>query len=323
MTETYTDMKKLIYVIIVGLTANLALGQAKFGAYPWTVTLKVVDDNGQPVTNADASVDYYSKGVSTPIAGLTDTNGLFIATHTDWSLTLGIQAKKNGYYPTRIGYQLFAPGQFDAGTVAENRNGTQMLVLRKISNPIAMYAKQAHAKLQQEDKPLGFDLEAGDWVTPNGKGFHTDIFFAVHRKIISDREYDCTMTVTFPNKGDGIAVAPSESVTGSEFKTSRMASENGYQPELDLHYSNTNQPASVFGYFIRVRTELNLDGTVKSALYGKIPGGFRFFAGTKAPRAGMSFDYYLNPTPNNRNLEFDTKNNLVRDLGEFEGVKEP
>jgi len=149
------------------------------------------------------------------------------------------------------------------------------------------------------------------------------MFFTVHRKIIGVLEYNCTLTATFPNKGDGIMTAPSELVPGSTFKTSRTATENGYEPELDLDYSNTNQPQGVFGYFIRVRTELNQDGTIKSALYGKIPGGFSFFAGTKAPRAGMRFDYYLNPTPNDRNLEFDTKNNLVRDLGEFEGINEP
>jgi hypothetical protein len=149
------------------------------------------------------------------------------------------------------------------------------------------------------------------------------LFFTVHRKIINEREYDCALTVTFPNKGDGIAIAPSESVTGSAFRTSRTAAENGYEPELDLHYSNTNQPQGVFGYFIRVHTELNPDGTIKSALYGKIPGNFRFYAGTKVPRAGMGFDYYLNPTPNDRNVEFNPTKNLVKDIGEFEAIKEP
>ena len=187
-----------------------------------------------------------------------------------------------------------------------------------------MYVKRAEMKLQQVGKPMGFDLEAGDWVAPYGKGFHTDIIFTlVHRQITGRLEYDCDLTVTFPKQGDGIAVASPVPDTGSEFKTSRTATENGYQPELDLHYSNTNQPESVFGYFIRVRTELNPDGTVKSALYGKIAGNFRFYAGTIKPTSGMGFTYYLNPMPNDRNLEFNPKKNLIKDLKFDEQVKEP
>jgi len=79
----------------------------------------------------------------------------------------------------------------------------------------------------------------------------------------------------------------------------------------------------VFGYFIRVRTELDQDSNVKSALYGKIAGNFRFYAGTIAPTSGMGFDYYLNPTPNDSNVEFDPKKNLVRDLKPLEGVSGP
>ena len=48
-----------------------------------------------------------------------------------------------------------------------------------------------------------------------------------------------------------------------------------------------------------VSTVLDANGNVKSALYGKIYGDF------------MKFTYYLNPTPNSRNMEFDPKNNLL------------
>ena len=142
-------------------------------------------------------------------------------------------------------------------------------------------------------------------------------------KIASDREFNAELTVTFPNKGDGIVVALSEPVTGSEFKTSRAAAPSGYNPELVLHYSDTERPQSVFGYFLRVRTVLDQDGQIESALYGKIHGDFRFYPGTIAPTSGMGFDYYLNPTPNDRNVEFDPQKNLIKDLKPLEEVKEP
>jgi hypothetical protein len=44
---------------------------------------------------------------------------------------------------------------------------------------------------------------------------------------------------------------------------------------------------------------LDENGNIKSALYGKIYGGFE------------NFQYYLNPTPNDRNVEFDPDHNLL------------
>jgi hypothetical protein len=196
-------------------------------------------------------------------------------------------------------------------------------VLKKIGTPIPMYAKRVETKIQKENEPIGFDLMAGDWVVPFGTGKTADMFFTAHRKIVSEREYDCELKLLFPNKGDGIAITPAEPDTGSEFVTARTAAENGYEPERILHYNNAKQPESVFGYFIRVRTVVDESGNVKSALYGKIRGDFRFYAGTKAPRAGMGFDYYLNPTPNDRNVEFDPKQNLIKGLKPTEQVDAP
>jgi hypothetical protein len=47
------------------------------------------------------------------------------------------------------------------------------------------------------------------------------------------------------------------------------------------------------------------------AHYGKIYGDF------------MNFTYYLNPTPNDRNVEFDPKRNLFTNLKDDERVTMP
>ena len=83
------------------------------------------------------------------------------------------------------------------------------------------------------------------------------------------------------------------------------------------------RPKAVFGYSIRVRTVLDENGNVKSSLYGKINGDIRFYVGTKVPRSGIGFTYCLNPTPNDRNIEFDPKHNLLGGLQSFELVREP
>jgi len=313
-------MKTILSLLIVAVT-TVGCAQTFLTTPEWEVTLKVMDEAGQPIADAQASVGYVkpnSGDQAASIDGKTDTNGLFTASGRSYS-RLYLNVKKTDYYSAGKIYDIYVTDK----PRYEPWDPTITLVLKKIGNPIPMSAKREEMKLQNEDEPMGFDLMAGDWVTPLGKGFHTDVFFMVHRKIISQREYDCTLTVTFPNKGDGITVAPSEAEADGTFKLMRTAAESGYQPELDLHYSNTNQPPGVFGYFIRVRTVLDDDGKVKSALYGKIPGGFRFFAGTKAPKAGMAFTYYLNPTPNDRNVEFNPKMNLIKDLKFDEEVKTP
>ena len=280
----------------------------------WKVTLKVVDDTGNPVAGAKATI------ISTnQIKGLTDTNGIFVASHRDKSFALAFDVKKAGYYSFWQRYEMGWANEYNYA----KWNPTVKIILRKIGNPIPMYAKAQEMKFPKLDEPVGFDLMAGDWVTPYGKGFHTDLLFKAHREIKNDREYTAKLTVTFPSKGDGIIVALTEPTDGSEFKTARIAAETGYQPDLVSDYSNIAKPAPVFGYFIRVRTELSENGNVKSALYGKIAGNFRFYAGTIAPTSGMGFTYYLNPTPNDRNVEFNPKQNMIKDLKPIQEINEP
>lgn len=72
-------------------------------------------------------------------------------------------------------------------------------------------------------------------------------------------------------------------------------------------------------YFFRVRTVLNKDGSVKSALYGKINGQISI-QGAGRDTASLAFLYYLNPTPNDRNLEFDMQKNLFKNLTIWEDM---
>jgi hypothetical protein len=109
-----------------------------------------------------------------------------------------------------------------------------------------------------------------------------------------------------------------EAVEGlSELKSSREAPVGGYQPQwvqtdnrLPGKPIKTNRD-SHHNYFFRVRTILDEHGNVKSALYGKIYGDF------------MQFTYYLNPTPNHRNVEFDPKQNLLKRFGGEQAVHAP
>ena len=67
----------------------------------------------------------------------------------------------------------------------------------------------------------------------------------------------------------------------------------------------------IYNFYFRVRTKLDESGNVVSARYGKIYGDL------------AQFTYYFNPTPNDRNVEFDLKQNLMTNLKPNEGVSQP
>jgi hypothetical protein len=206
----------------------------------------------------------------------------------------------------------------DEKTVNASRDFEQILLLKKIGKPIPMYAKRLNTHVPDLDKPVGFDLEAGDWVAPYGIGANADILFTGHFDKRVDGESDFTLTVNFPRVGDGIQeFKVPEANKGSELRSPHEAPTNGYQSQwVQTDNRKPGKPVETNrdpnrNYLFRVRTELDDKGNVKSALYGKIYGDF------------MEFSYYLNPTPNDLNVEFDPKQNLSKDLKMLEGVNAP
>jgi hypothetical protein len=306
-------MKPLSLILFSIVVVYHAHAQTRPMPHEWSATLRVVDEFGAPVPGALTWVSYSvptenddSKGHE-QIRGMSDTNGLFQASHTDQSIALGFHAEKEGYYPTSIQHFL----GFESDSKSVNWNPTQTMELVKIGKPIPMFAKRAEAKLLKEAEPLGFDLTAGDWVKPLGAGTNADMLFTAARDVKSAADYTAELRLTFPNNGDGIRVIPPLPTADTSSWLIRTAPETGYDPDRTWRVSAGSRPESVRGYYFRVRTVLDAEGKVKSALYGKITGDVRLFVGTKAPHAGISFDYYLNPTPNDRNLEFDPRRNLL------------
>jgi hypothetical protein len=124
--------------------------------------------------------------------------------------------------------------------------------------------------------------------------------------------------VRFPKDGDGIREFTVPDVEkGSALRSPHEAPADGYQSELTREVGAHPGQPSKFDYdpnriyFFRVRTVLDEQGKVKSTFYGKIYGDF------------MQFCYYLNPTPNDRNIEFDPKRNLLKGLKSTEQVTAP
>ena len=276
--------------------------------------MKVVDEGGNPLSGVNADIGYFVHSQPADAKGLTDTNGIFEFSHATRSTIaeVGLQAEKAGYYTTMMRRELgpkYSPFEWIF---------TQTLLLKKIGNPTAMYARWVNENPPALGKPIGYDLTLGDWVAPNRKGVTSDIFFQKDAYRNSGNDYEYKVKVTFPKSGDGIqvyTVQPFE--IGSAFRSPHLAPTDGYQSAIAKERSahpgqatkNDDDPKRI--YLFRVRTILDDKGNIVSAQYGKIYGDF------------MQFRYFLNPTPNDLNVEFDPRHNLLGGLKSFEQVTEP
>jgi hypothetical protein len=308
-------MKTYLLSILAILACNCAIAQSNLANHTWKITLKIIDEQGNPLPATKAGVGFFTNSQPTSIDGVTDTNGLFSVSQTvgpsAGGYLFGLSAEKDGCYATRSGFNLM---EYDA----VKWNPTITLVLKRVGKPIAMYAKSVNLGMPVFDKPAGFDFMAGDWVSPYGKGKTKDIIFSAHLDQRAENDADYTLTVSFPKNGDGIQefIVP-EAEKGSGLRSPHEAPVAGYLTQWvqtrsrKPGQSETGNLDANRNFIFRVRTVKDHAGNIVSAQYGKIYGDF------------LQFRYYLNPTPNDRNIEFDPKQNLIHSVQSFEQVNQP
>lgn len=325
---------KIIRIYLLLLMASISsYGEVKEA----TFLARVVDESGCPVPNVTTSASYLrdkslGSGAGTEthqrIVDQTDTNGTCAFAgkcngYVDWS------ARKDGYYQT-YGPQVTFTNETFNHFVPQGK--LYEVVLRKIINPIPMYAKRLqNAVMPAYGIPLGYDLVKGDWLSPYGKGETADFIFRVdcqYGEKLKDGvpAFEAMLTLTFSNDGDGIQEIIDSPLKGSVFHLPRYAPEDGYANSWSLRAFESERKCSPMAredmnYIFRVRTKKDEAGKIISALYGKIRGPIRY--GVPVSGAKMSMKYYLNPTPNDRNLEFDPNQNLFKNLSPLEKVSEP
>ena len=194
-----------------------------------------------------------------------------------------------------------------------------------------MYARAFDdLNLPATNTPVGYDLAAGDWVVPHGKGSTSDLVFTFHRDFRERFEFNWDLTIQFPGDGNGWqAISPAEENPQSELRYPRTTPAEGYafnqmylavNRTLNQRWATNSTCAT--NYFFRVRTQYDANKQLKSALYGKLLGPIDVNV-QGAPTAKLRFTYCLNPTSLDRNMEFDPKRNLFRDLKLNEDVREP
>jgi len=312
-------MKKLIFFILLILpTIVLALPTAK-------VTLLVKNESGEPVSQANAGVGFRipkSEGwgsKSKGDKGLTDDEGLFTGEgETEQIILYG--AKKSGYYSY---HDKFTDLTGVSGITGFRRwqpwNPTLEVVLKKIKNPIAMYVYDTdRVKLPKFGEFIGYDLIKQDWLIPYGKGITADFLLKITKDVREKFDYTIDFELNFLSELDGIQSFDTKANGGSELKSDHLAPSEGYNNNFKNRRERTSGKVLISpfiegrNYYFRTRC----DDDLESCLYGKVYGDIDFSS------KSVRFIYYLNPTPGDRNVEFDPKKNLFKQRRGYE-IKAP
>ena len=333
-------------LLLIGMTAIHAVGDlAKIEAF-------VIDaDDGCPIPNITVTASFGNDNgwkawtESAPInrdIQTTDVHGrcLLSGKTNNGKVGCWVDGKQQNHYGTRSGTGFELEKKNLLG-VWQPDNLVATIKLQRVDHPIPLFVKAVRMEGEADvaerfEGRLSYDVICGDWLPPVGKGVKEDIVFErIPRKILSHAELrgrsDITgrsfmdeIKVSFPGEENGI-VDTRDSIGGMLIKT---APDSGFAPrytlwqKLDSHlkYKNSNDKGKCLCF--RIRTKKDIHGNIVSSCYGKIYGDINITLGYEYAIGGVEFLYYLNPTPNDRNLEWDMKNNLCPNPGEI-GQRQP
>jgi hypothetical protein len=326
---------------VSALIAIAALLLAGCGGPVAHVVVAVRDEDGSAVTNVEVGVGTFVRRIPGPEAGFAETAQVEARTDTNGFASLTIPSRRGDLYlrmrPTEGFY-------YDRGTELRMTNAvggrwepwgqTNVLVVRRIFNPIPMYARafsDGALPVPENGNPVGFDLMEADWVAPHGHGRVADFIFTVSWRFTGHDSFgaptwEASIELSFSNEGDGILEVPIPIFApprGSVFRMPREAPLHGYRPVMSWEGSRMEEYSpripEDMNYFFRVRTKVT-DGKPATALYGKIHGPLQI--SIRPTKTTVKLAYYLNPIPNDRNMEFDPKRNLLK-LESYQRINDP
>ena len=213
-------------------------------------------------------------------------------------------------------------------------------VLQRVEHPVALFVKQFNVGgsdsvrvdlFAKGNGCLQLDMLKGEWLPPVGNCEHADVIFTriprrdlgtgTNARGITAAAYRDSMSVKFVGDDNGFVEVASLANSGLRI---RSAPENGYRHDYVCWKERTKNLKLVSSFdaernfAFRIRAKRDKNGRITSAYYGKIYGDicFKKLIGVDVEAvAAPSFLYYLNPTPLDRNLEWDMKNNLCPNPG--------
>jgi hypothetical protein len=270
-----------------------------------TLDVVVTDEQGTPVKGVEVGGYFSGPFASAPDKAKTDVDGRVVL-RGKATLQVSLASGGDGT-PWYLSSLDIIPEGIDADKQGWNIKREGTLILRKKRNPTPLAVRRIELVPPSLEKPYAYDLEIGDYVQPYGKGKTPDLVFrSVLLRNDGPMDLDYRLDVSFSNLGDGII--STEQNLWCTLRSPHYLAPNA-QYKNKWIYTRTVKPGGGGKtsanpnrcFYLRVRTKLDTAGKIMSANYAKIYGDF------------PKFVYFYNPTPNDRNLEFDPDENLAKD----------
>ena len=316
------SIKLILGLVVMMLSLNAC------GAPLVNMKVHVHEEDGKSIEGAYVEGSFYqdqvvSRLITDSHRGITDSDGVIkLSGHED--IYVDLKIKKNGYYSSQ-----------KRVIVRDGQGRDASVLLRSERKPIALYARHFKGFIPKNKIKIGFDFIKGDWVSPYGKGLNEDVYFYYDGYAESFFNYGGELNISFSNETDGLVELEYKNGEFSNLKLPYMAPEHGYVKTKTLVHKRKGRGASAvkennfnkkksFGYFLRTRSEEGSNGDVAQANYVKIGGEIIFDPRSEGNGAAyLEMTYYYNPTINDRNLEFNPRKNLFKNLKDEEKVSAP
>lgn len=331
-------MKRLMFIFSV-MSVLFPQWGGCISSYPIArVTLLVVNQDGMPVTDTKirAGFEMGREGISvTPnrdgiISLESPVIGDAVFFNEMRSNSVRTPTQKDKYYKTLLRYTYGSPSKNACDGKWQPWNPTIEMVLKERVNPIPMYAtgEQYRIKLPRQNEWFGFDLMCCDLLPPNGNGKRIDIMLR-HKweKREGDNNVVSILQLRFPEEYAGLYwfECQRNNIRAGTLRSPYHAkvNEDYTLKEVDLPFIGPRGYRSLTtpdiwgdkGIVFRTRTRVDESGNLLAAFYGKLyaPEGENVYRDS-AGNSIVQLHYYLNPTENDTNLEFDPKRNLLKNV---------
>lgn len=304
-------IKESVVALTLILWGDIILAQQ---TVPTTATFIVRDDIGQVVTNAEIEGgfrDVTNAGSRDRFKKVTDANGILVV-KGNAMIGVGGRIRAAGYYETLANVPLR-----EAQRLGLKRWDVEVpVLLKRIRNPIVLPARELaneytglweRASKYNLGNTASYDFLKGEYLPLFGTGVVADVVFKwtmtiyVTNQIGRAIDFDTLWEIRTPHAMDGIIKGKPDGSEGygdgSCFISDYEAPVAGYTNFISFYRNVRGNKAESnddrhYLYYFRIRTQTNELGQVTNAFYGKTYG-----------QINNRFTYFLNPTPNDRNVE--------------------
>ena len=182
------------------LIAMVCLFMANCGCSSERLYVKIIDDEGSPVTNAVVTVGVPPKTAfwgsksqrrkGSAYHAQTGTNGEAVVSFNCVAANFRWSVRADGYYPSNLFEEWFTdfdevvlPPAFTEVILHEHeKRGNAILYRKRNPQPMYAYSREKVVKSPIANGRYGFDLQLFDWLPPLGNGKIADFHYVRDRK---------------------------------------------------------------------------------------------------------------------------------------------